>query len=89
MVPKTKRKSYFKKPDIALVVDIESVSILESELSNLIKFGGFYYEVLSRKSDLTTKIIVLFFDDVLLDKSAEIMKIKVRLKKFDCELPFK
>lgn len=51
MVPKSKRYTYFLKPDIALVVDIESVEILETELMNLIKFGGFYYEVLSRKSD--------------------------------------
>jgi hypothetical protein len=53
------------------------------ELESLIELGGVYYEVFERE-DRETSLIVLFFDDSLLDTMAEFTKLKVILKEYDC-----
>lgn len=46
--------------------------ILRIELDSLIREGGVYYSVFDKISDPDTKIVVLFFDDSLIDLMAEI-----------------
>jgi len=58
------------------------------ELESLIELGGVYYEVFDRE-DHETSLIVLFFDDSLLDTMAEYTKLKVNLKDYDCQVDFK
>ena len=58
------------------------------ELESLIELVGVYYEVFDRE-DRETSLIVLFFDDSLLDTMAEYTKLKVHLKDYDCQVDFK
>ena len=48
----------------------------------MVERGGVYYEVLKRENeaDEDTYIVVLFFEDSILDTVAEIIKLKVELK---------
>jgi hypothetical protein len=58
----------------------------------LVLRGGIYYEVLDRMNDSDkddSYIVVLFFEDSILDTIAEIIKLKVELKQFKCLMEFK
>lgn len=57
--------------------------MMKKELESLVLRGGIYYEVLDRMNDGDSEdsyIVVLFFEDSILDTIAEIMKLKVELK---------
>jgi len=54
----------------------------------LIERGGVYYEIFERE-DKHTNLIVLFFEDSLIDVTAEVMNLKANLMDFDCLLNFK
>ena len=46
--------------------------ILRLELDSLIRDGGVYFSVFDRIEDKDTKMVVLYFDDSLIDLMAEI-----------------
>jgi len=73
---------------VAAVIRSESMNIIELELESLIKKGGVFYEIFER-DDRETKLIVLFFEDSIMDTMAEKMQMKTRLREFDCTLEFK
>lgn len=54
----------------------------------MIERGGVYYEIFERE-DKHTNLIVLFFEDSLIDVTAEVMNLKANLMDFDCLLNFK
>lgn len=62
--------------------------MMEMELKSLVERGGIYYDIFTR-DDPETRLVVLFFEDSLLDVEAEVMKLKANLRDFDCLLEFK
>lgn len=68
-------------------------------LDSLVKKGGIFYSIfdkvveeedferVERGSD--TMIIVLYFDDSVIDLMGEILKVECRMSKLDCQMPFK
>jgi hypothetical protein len=62
--------------------------MMEMELGSLTERGGAYYDIFER-DDKETSLVVLFFEDSLLDVEAEVMRLKAELRDFDCLLEFK
>lgn len=92
MIPEAKlRKRLYKYPDIALIVNRKALHILKSDMESLIDKGGVYYEVFDRLLDKKkeTCIVVIFFDDSMLDLMAETTKLKARMIDYDCRVEFK
>lgn len=68
-------------------------------MTSLVERGGVYYSIYdkiesdedfnkeTRGSD--QMMLVLYFDDSVIDTMAEIINIECRLSKYDCQLPFK
>jgi hypothetical protein len=52
------------------------------------KGGGVYYEIFPRQDEKTC-LLVIFIEDSRLDAKAEQLKIKAKLKDFNCKLSFK
>jgi len=75
------------------------LKILLLELAPLVEQDGVYYAVYNSIvviDDFTKQSlgddevrVVIFFDDPKIDLMAEKLKVKTRLKNFDCQLPFK
>lgn len=78
----------YKSPDYAAIIQKESVEIIRMELKSLVDLGHVYYEIFDRL-DMDTKLVVIFIDDNQLDCFAEKIKLKVKLKDFDCLYDFK
>ena len=74
------RLAYYKDPDYAFVTTKEMVPILKMELDSLLRDKGVYYSIFDKKVPDETQIVVLYFDDNLIDLYAEIQNIKARLK---------
>ena len=92
MIPEAKlRKRLYKYPDLALVVNKKALHILKSDMESLVDKGGVYYEVFDRLLDRKkeTCVVVLFFDDSILDLLAETQKLKARMIDYDCRVEFK
>lgn len=58
------------------------------ELESLIERGAVYYEIFDRE-DPDTCIVVLFFEDAILDVEAEVMQLKAQMRDFDCAMKFR
>ena len=73
--------------------------MLRLELDSLVSRGGVFYSIFDKiekeedfdKTERTTDtmMVVLYFDDSVVDLMGEILEIECRLSKFDCVLPFK
>lgn len=73
--------------------------MLLSQIHSLVSRGGVYYSIydkINAPADFIkeirthdTMIIVLYFDDSVIDLMGEILGIECRLSKYDCMLPFK
>lgn len=61
------------------------------DLKSLIEVGGFYYEVFDLKHprDKDKQVVVLFFDDSLIDLTAEMVKLQARTCDYNCRVEFK
>ena len=77
----------------------DTVYLLLAQLNSLVSRGGVYYAVYDKievpddfiktTRDQDTMIIVLFFDDSVIDLMGEILDVECRLSKYDCALPYK
>jgi hypothetical protein len=84
-------KRLYEAPDIALVVKKTGLQTLMKDLKSLIEVGGFYYEVFDLKHprDKDKQVVVLFFDDSLIDLTAEMVKLQARTCEYNCRVEFK
>lgn len=62
---------------------------MQLELASLLKGKDCYYEILNRRNDDKTCLLIIFFDDARLDAKAEQLKLKVKLRDYDCKVSFK
>ena len=88
-VPMNLRKSLFKHPIYCYVVSRKSLNVIEFELDSLIKTGGCYYEEFDRLNSPDQVIIVIFFEQSLIDLLAEVQYTMHKLGGYDCLIEFK
>ena len=91
--------AHYKTPDYCLVTRADTLAVLRLELDSLVSRGGVYYSIYDKveapedfdKSERSTDtmMIVLYFDDSVIDLMGEILQVDCRLSKFDCAMPFK
>ena len=72
-----------------MVTTKEMLPILKLELDSLIREGGVYYSAFDKLNDPEAKILVLYFDDSLIDLMAEFKGVKCRMSNFDVLAEFK
>ena len=99
---KRKQKiAHYKSPDYCIVTRADTIKILRLELDSLVSRGGVFYSIFdhivepedfnktkeTRGSD--TLIMVIYFDDSVIDLMGEIFEVECRLSKYDCVQPFK
>lgn len=87
-VPHELKDRLYNCPDVAYVVKKNTIAMMKLELESLIERGGVYFEVFDRE-DKNTCLVVLFFEDSILDVEAEVMRLKAQMRDFDCKLVFK
>jgi hypothetical protein len=86
--------SHFKSPDYCIVTRADTLYLLLSQLRSLVNRGGVYYSIYDKIEDegdfnkttrsTDTMMIVLYFDDSVIDLMGEILGIECRLSKYDC-----
>ncbi len=91
--------AHYKTPDYCLVTRADTLALLRLELDSLVERGGIYYSIFDKidtpqdfektKRGSDTMMVVLYFDDSVIDLMAEILEIECRVSKYDCQLPFK
>ncbi len=91
--------AHYKTPDYCLVTRADTLALLRLELESLVERGGIYYSIFDKidepadfektKRGSDTMMVVLYFDDSVIDLMAEILEIECRVSKYDCQLPFK
>ena len=81
-VPEQYKSRLYKKPDFAFVILASSRTIFGKELQSLVDRGSVYYEVFDRdhlEEKVKTLLVVIFFDDPIIDTQAEVMKVRARM----------
>ena len=92
--------AHYSTPDYCIVTRADTVNVLRLQLDSLVSRGGIYYSVFDKvnseedfeKTDRgasDTIILVLYFDDSVIDLMGEILEVECRLSKYDCTMPFK
>ena len=71
--------AYYDEADYCFVCSKEMWPILRTEMDSLLREGNVYYMKVDKLDDPETVIVVLTFDDSLVDLLAEIQGIKARL----------
>jgi len=91
--------AHFKSPDYCIVTRADTLNMLLAALNSLVSRGGVYYSIYDNietpedfyktKRAADTMVVVLYFDDSVIDLMGEILGIECRLSKYDCMMPFK
>ncbi len=86
--------AHYKTPDYCLVTRADTLALLRLELESLVERGGIYYSIFDKidepsdfektKRGADTMMVVLYFDDSVIDLMAEILEIECRVSKYDC-----
>ena len=83
------RLAFFRDPDYTFVTTNDMLPILKMELDSLLRDGGVYFSVFETNSDTDRRVVVLYFDDSLIDMMAEIQGVKARLSNYPVLTEFK
>ena len=93
------RLAHYKTPDYCLVTRADTLALLRLELDSLVSRGGVFYSIFDQvenpedfdKTERTTDkmMVVLYFDDSVIDLMGEILSVECRMSKYDCQLPFR
>lgn len=90
--------AHYKTPNYCLVTRVDTLKLLRIELDSLVVRGGVYYSIFRKVNDVAdfdkpigehdTMMVVLYYDDAVIDLMGEIMQLECRVSKADCQLPF-
>ena len=90
--------AHYRSPDYCIVTRADTLSVLRLELDSLVCRGGVYYSIFDKvetpedfdkqERDDDIMMIVLYFDDSVIDLMAEILGVETRMSKMDCQMPF-
>ena len=96
---KKQKLAHYKTPDYCIVTRADTLGVLRLELESLVSRGGVFYSIFNkieeagdfakRSTGPETMLIVLYFDDSVIDLMGEILNVQCRLSKYDCQQPFK
>ena len=77
----------------------DTLAVLRLELESLVSRGGVFYSIYNKveseedfeanKTGAETMLVVLYFDDSVIDLMGEILNVQCRLSKHDCQQPFR
>ena len=91
--------AHYRSPDYCILTRADTVYLLLGQLHSLVSRGGVYYSIYDKiekpedfdksKRGTDTMIIVLYFDDSVIDLMGEILEIECRLSKYNVSMPFK
>jgi len=91
--------AHYKTPDYCIITRADTLSLLRLELDSLVSRGGIYYSLFDKietpedfekvERGADTMMVVLYFDDSVIDLMGEIMGIEARISKYDTQVPFK
>jgi hypothetical protein len=78
------RKRFYEAPDFAFIAQSSSIDTIQKELKSLVDLGSCYYEIYKRyetnlgviTEDKDTRLVVLFFDDPIIDVKAEVLQLR-------------
>ena len=95
---KKQKLAHYKAPDYCIVTKADTLKVLRVELDSLVQRGGVYYSIFDKvnapedfdktERDNDTMMVVLYFDDSVIDLMAEILGVETRMSKHDCMMPF-
>mmetsp|Transcript_4213 Transcript_4213/g.5237 ORF Transcript_4213/g.5237 Transcript_4213/m.5237 type:complete len:88 (-) Transcript_4213:2273-2536(-) len=81
--------AHFKSPDYCIVVRADTLFLFLSQLRSLVSRGGVYYSIYDKietpedfnkmTRSMDTMMVVLYFDDSVIDLMGEILNIECRL----------
>ena len=96
---KKQKLAHYLTPDYCIVTRFDTLQVLRLELDSLVSRGGVYYSIFDKvkkpedfqKEERTSDLmmVVLYFDDSVVDLMAEILNVECRMSKYDCQLPFR
>lgn len=93
--------AHYKTPDYCIVTRADTLNILRLELDSLVKDGNVFYSIYDHiekpedfektkeTRDADTMIMVIYFNDGIIDLMGEILEVECRLSKYDCVQPYK
>ena len=96
--------AHYDTPDYCIVTRADTVNVLRLQLDSLVSRGGIYYSVFdkieeeedfkkaeegTKRGETDTIVLVLYFDDSVIDLMGEILEVECRMSKYDCVMPFK
>ena len=96
---KKQKLAHYQTPDYCIVTRADTLQVLRLELDSLVRKGGVYYSIFDKidepedfnktRSGGDLMMIVLYFDDSVVDLMGEILGIECRISKADVAQPFK
>ena len=86
--------AHYETPDYCFVTRADTIQVLRLELDDLVSRGGIYYSIFPKvdtaedfskdNRGTDTMMLVLYFDDEVIDTMGEILKVECRLSMYDC-----
>ena len=89
MLTKKEKLAFYNDPDYVFIVKTESMNIMRASLENLCQTGGVFYSTFNRDNKEDQMIVVVYFDDIMIDLMGELLEVKCRLSVHDCNADFK
>ena len=90
---KKQKLAHYKTPDYCIVTRADTLKILRLELDSLVARGGVFYSIFDKietpedfmktHRGADQMMIVLYFDDSVVDLMGEILNVECRLSKYD------
>jgi hypothetical protein len=87
--------AHYATPDYCIVTRFDTLKVLRVDLDSLVKRGGVYYSIFDKIKSAEdfnkvtrtneTIMVVLYFDDSVVDLMGEILNIECRMSKYDCQ----
>ena len=88
--------AHYNTPDYCIVTRADTLAVLRIELQSLVSRGGVYYSIYDKveapedfkktpeERGADTMMVVLYFDDSVIDLMGEILNVECRMSKYDC-----
>lgn len=89
MLSQKEKLAYFSDPNYCFVIKKDNMRIMRQSLDNLTHSGGVFYSVYDRDNSTDEAIVLVYFDDIMLDLMGELLEVQCRLSIHDLNTEFK
>ena len=86
---KKQKLAFYGSPDYCFIVAKERMDVMREALEDLTQSGGIFYSTYERDDNEDQMIVVIYFDDILIDLMGELLDMQCRLSINDCNATFK